>query len=398
MVLPRIIKPEFIRLSTQYPVVTITGPRQSGKTTLCKDAFGDWKYFSMENPEIRKRAMDDPNRFLEDSLPCAILDEIQRAPELLSYIQGLVDAGNRPGMFILTGSAQFELLANISQSLAGRTAILRLLPFSTAEAYAELAKEELNEILFTGFYPRIFDQHLEPMEAMAYYCSTYLERDVRSIVNVRDMNRFQTFLKLCAGRTAQILNLNTLGNDCGVNHNTAANWFSVLEASYIVHPLRPHYRNFNKRLIKSPKMHFLDTGLASYLIEMEQASQMATHPLRGSLFESFVISELLKQRLNCNKQPNLFYWRDNVGHELDVLLDFGNVVLPVEIKSGKTVVSDFFKNIEFYRKINPSCNKAAVIYGGDSSFVQNNTWVVSYKDIGIFSGLDHELDLALPAA
>jgi len=391
MLIPRKIEPILKRLSDQYPVITITGPRQSGKTTLCKKVFQHKPYLSLETPDVRRRAMADPNSFLESLQDGAVLDEIQRVPELLSYIQGIVDSSHKPGMFILTGSAQFELLSQINQSLAGRTALLRLMPFSLDEAYPSTLGLNLEKVLYTGFYPGIFDKKLNPTEALGYYVNTYVERDVRSLINVRDLNRFETFIKLCAGRTGQILNFSSLANDCGVNHNTAFSWISVLEASYLMFTLKPHFRNFNKRLMKSPKLHFMDCGLASYLLEIENPRHIKNHPLKGNIFESFIIAELMKQRFNKNKQNNLYYWRDNVGHEIDLIYDFGDILFPVEIKAGKTVTTDYFKNLNFYRKINPNCKKAAIIYGGDKTYYENNIWVVSFKDINLFEDLDYTL-------
>jgi predicted AAA+ superfamily ATPase len=396
MILPRKIEPILAKLALQYPVVTVTGPRQSGKTTLCRKIFANKKYYSFENPDIRRRAINDPRGFLEELENDAILDEVQRIPEILSYIQGIVDEFNKPGMFILTGSVQFELLSNISQSLAGRTALLHLMPFSLFEAYASFSETDIDSILYKGFYPRIFDKELNPTEALRYYCSTYIERDVRSLLAVKDLNSFEVFLKLCAGRTGQLLNLSSIGIDCGVNHHTVKNWLSVLEASYIVFTLKPHFKNFNKRLVKSSKLYFMDCGLNAYLLDITQPQHLKSHPLKGNLFENFVIAELLKQRYNTNQNMNLYFWRDNTGHEIDLLYDFGTTVFPVEIKSGKTVSDDFFKNIEFYKSINSGCKKAAIIYGGDTSYREKDTWIVSYKDISIFENLDARCILRIP--
>ncbi len=236
---------------------------------------------------------------------------------------------------------------------------------------------------------------LNPTEALSYYTGTYLERDVRELINVKDMYTFSIFLKLCAGRCGQLLNNSSLGNDCGVTSNTVSSWLSVLEKSYIALTLKPYYRNFNKRLIKSPKIYFFDCGLASHLIDIKDPIHLTTRPLLGNLFENFVVVELFKQSFNNNQSPNIFFWRDNTGHEIDILLEFGNEILPIEIKAGKTVNSDYFKNISFFRKINPSCKKAALIYGGDQTYIQNDTWIVSYKDISLLENLDYRLELEL---
>ena len=383
------------RLVRQYPVVTVTGPRQSGKTTLCRKLFPEYNYVSLEKPDIRRRAQNDPNGFLEALRGRAIIDEAQRVPELFSYIQVIVDEAQIPSQFILTGSAQFELLEKISQSLAGRTALLKLLPFSFGEIYKSDDTISIDDVLFKGFYPRIFDQELNPSEALSYYCSTYIERDLRSIINIKDLSRFETFIRLCSGRTGQILNFNALANEAGINHNTASSWISVLEASYLVFRLKPHYNNLNKRLVKAPKLYFIDCGLACNLLDIQNPEHLANHPLRGSLFETLIVSEILKQQLNRSLRPNLYYWRDNVGHEIDLILDFGTTVLPIEIKSGKTITSDFFKNLDYYRKLNSSSAKALLIYGGDESYIEKNTWILSYKKIGLLENIDYNLEIPL---
>lgn len=372
-----------IQMARQYPVVTITGPRQSGKTTLCRMVFPDMTYASLEDLDQREYARQDPRGFLNRFPQGAVLDEIQRAPELLSYIQTIVDQQNKEGFFILTGSQQFELLENISQSLAGRTALVRLLPFSLKEAYgAELKKAGLDQVLYTGFYPRIFDKGLNPTEAMGFYVNTYVERDLRMLINIRDLSPFEIFLKLCAGRTGQIMNLSSLGNDCGVNHSTVKSWLSVLEASYIIKLLRPYYKNFNKRLIKSPKLYFLDTGLACFLLDIHNPNQLATHPLRGALFESFIVAELLKKRFNAVQTDNLFYFRDNIGNEVDIIWDRSPQPVPVEIKSGQTISRDAFKGLDYFTKLSDGTDSTYLIYGGDESYTRQSVRVTSWRDIG----------------
>ncbi|MFQ5787460.1 MAG: ATP-binding protein, partial [Thermodesulfobacteriota bacterium] len=330
----RAVKKQVLRLTKQYPVVTITGPRQSGKTTLCQALFPDKPYVSLENPDNRRVAVKDPRQFLADFPDGVVLDEIQKAPELLSYIQGIVDEKKKEGMFIITGSQQFELMDSITQSLAGRTALVNLLPFSYEEIYSQKKRRpDINKLLFKGFYPRIFDKKLNPTEALAFYTSTYLERDVRSIIQVQDLSRFEMFLKICATQTGQILNLSHLSNECGIAVNTVKSWLSVLEASYIIFLLRPHHKNFRKRLIKSPKLYFIDVGLAAYLLDIQDETHVKNHPLRGFLFETFIVAEILKKRFNNIKTPNIYYFRDNVGNEVDVLIDMGSEVIPIEIKS-----------------------------------------------------------------
>ena len=372
-----------VQMARQYPVVTITGPRQSGKTTLCRMVFPDMAYASLEDLDQREYARQDPRGFLNRFPQGAVLDEIQRAPELLSYIQTIVDQQNKEGFFILTGSQQFELLENISQSLAGRTALVRLLPFSLEEAYGtDLKKTGLDQVLYTGFYPRIFDKGLNPTEAMGFYVNTYVERDLRMLINIRDLSQFEIFLKLCAGRTGQIMNLSSLGNDCGVNHSTVKSWLSVLEASYIIKLLRPYYKNFNKRLIKSPKLYFLDTGLACFLLDIHNPNQLATHPLRGALFESFIVAELLKKRFNAVQTDNLFYFRDNIGNEVDVIWDRSPDPVPMEIKSGQTISRDVFKGLDYFNKLSGGTDSTYLIYGGDESYTRQSVRVTSWRDIG----------------
>jgi len=337
----------------------------------------------MENLDIRRFAEKDPNAFLKQFPHGAILDEIQRTPDLLSYIQTIVDEKNKAGMFILTGSHQFKLLDSITQSLAGRTALVNLFPFSFTEAYnKKTARVDLEQILYKGFYPRIFDKNLNPTEALSFYTTTYIERDVRSLLNIKDLSKFELFLKLCASRTGQILNLSSLGNECGINHNTAKSWLSVLQASFIIFLLRPHYQNFNKRLIKSPKLYFVDVGLASFLLDIQDKKHLHRHPLKGALFETFIVSEVLKHRLNKVLPNNLYYFRDNTGNEIDLLLDEGSTIIPVEIKSAETVSSEFFKNLHYYSKLNKKrTRKTYLIYAGNLSYKEKNCHILSFRNL-----------------
>jgi uncharacterized protein len=387
----RQIENKIITLSKQYPVITITGPRQSGKTTLCKNLFRSKPYVSLEAPDIRRFALKDPNAFLKEFPNGAVLDEIQKAPQLLSYIQTIVDEKNKTGLFILTGSSQFELISSITQSLAGRTAIIKLLPFSFNEIYSKNKNLDTNEILYKGFYPRIFDKKLNPTEALSFYTTTYLERDIRDLINIKDVMKFNTFLKVCAGRTGQILNLSSIGNECGLNHNTIKSWISVLEASYIIFLVKPYYRNFNKRLIKSPKLYFIDVGLACSLLEIENKNHLKQHPLRGALFETFVVSEFLKSRFNRVQTNNLYYFRDNTGNEVDLILDYGDKLVPIEIKSGETITDEYFKNLNYYSKLSSKyIDKMYLIYAGDKKYTENNCIIKNYEDIDDIIGGKHE--------
>ncbi len=373
-----------LQLFGQYPVLTITGPRQSGKTTLCRMIFSEKDYVTLEDIDTRQYAQSDPRGFLNRFQNGAVIDEIQRAPDLLSYIQTIVDERQKEGLFILTGSQQFELLEGITQSLAGRTALLRLLPFSLEEAY-DLKSDSppLDDVLYTGLYPRIFDKQLNPTEAMLFYVNTYVEHDLRQMINIKDLSKFEIFLKLCAGRTGQILNMSGLGNDCGVNHATIKSWLSVLEASYIIKLMRPYFKSFNKRLIKAPKLYFLDTGLAAFLLDIQNPGQMATHPLKGALFETLIVSEMLKRRFNAAKTDNLYYFRDNTGNEIDIIADHGIELDAVEVKSGQTVARDFFKNLSYLGRLTDSMRNAYLIYGGDENFTQNDAHVLSWKNLNV---------------
>lgn len=365
----------------QYPVVTITGPRQSGKTTLCKMLFPHKPYISLENLDDRHFAINDPRGFLAQFPEGAVLDEAQRAPNLFSYIQTIVDESQKEGMFIITGSQQFEMLSNISQSLAGRTAIVRLLPFCLSEAYRSLKKVRIEDILYTGFYPRIFDKKLNPTEMLSFYVNTYLERDVRQLVNVKDLSKFVTFLKLCAGRTAQLVNLSGLGNECDVNHNTIKNWLSILEASYIVKLLSPYSRNISKRLVKAPKLFFLDTGLAAFLMGVNDPQQLTVHPLKGALFETFAVSEILKSRFNSGKPDNLYFYRDHKGNEIDLILDHGMHLDLIEMKLTRTVHNDFFKGFRAFPSIEHTQLRYHAIYNGESSRKQEGVNILNWKSI-----------------
>ncbi len=375
---------KIIELAKKYPVVSIIGPRQSGKTTLVKYSFPEKNYVSLEDPDNREFAQTDPRGFLAAYPEGAILDEVQRTPDLFSYIQTTVDENNQPGFFILTGSNNYLLQENLSQTLAGRVAILTLLPLSMEElTAAEYEIDSLEDILFTGLYPRIFDQHIEPENWYSNYIQTYIERDVRLIKNISDLSTFQRFVKLCAGRIGHIINLSSLGNDCGITHNTAKAWISILEASFVVFLLQPHYKNFSKRLVKQPKLYFYDPGLASSLLGIENKLQLNTHYLKGGLFETFVLSELHKYRFNRGLKPHLYFWRDNQGNEIDCVLEVGDRLIPLEIKAGKTINKDFFKGLLYWQKIATEERKQGfVIYGGNSIQKREQGQVLSWQHLG----------------
>ena len=380
--IPREITPRLTSLFQQYPFVTVTGPRQSGKTTLCRAAFPDLAYVSLEAPDQREFAETDPRGFLSQFDEGAILDEVQHVPELLSYLQVLADERGRNSQFVLTGSEQFRLSEAISQSLAGRTALLRLLPFSLSERQQTGANNDVNDILFSGFYPRILDQGLNPRQALGDYFETYVERDVRRLGGIRDLSGFRRFVRLCAGRVGQLVNLSSLGADAGVSHTTAREWLSVLETSYIIFQLQPFHSNLRKRLVKSSKLYFYDVGLASYLIGIENSSQVATHPLRGHLFENAVVAEALKYRFNRGLNPNLSFYRDSAGLECDVLYETGSGLTAIEVKSGSTVVSDYFKALNRVAAIVPTVSAKALVYGGTARQSRSDCEVVPLSEFG----------------
>ncbi|MEN8151720.1 MAG: ATP-binding protein [Planctomycetota bacterium] len=387
------------QLAKVYPIVTVTGPRQSGKTTLCRAAFPRADYASLEEADVREYAANDPRGFLDQFPSMVVLDEVQRAPDLFSYIQTRVDQEDVAGRFILSGSQNFLLLSSISQSLAGRAAILHLLPFSRAELLGrpsisidtighrvsrvqDAVDGDLFGTLHRGFYPRIHDKDLDPGRWLRDYVQTYVERDVREIVNVGDLEAFGRFVRLCAGRNGQLLNLSSLANDCGITHSTARRWLSILEASFLVHLLRPHHRNFGKRLIKSPKLYFLDTGLLCYLLRIRDPEDLRHHSSRGAVFESFVVAELLKNFLHRAEEPDLWFWRTSTGIEVDVLIGDGEELTALEVKSGQTVASDFFSGLRAWRELGGDPKApAALVYGGDRSFRREGVTVYRWSDL-----------------
>lgn len=361
----RALTSELIAMSKQYPVVTVTGPRQSGKTTLVRHVFAKKPYVNFEALDTRELAREDPRRFLAQFPKGAVFDEIQRVPDLLSYIQVIVDEQKINGFFILTGSHQLLLHEAITQSLAGRTALLNLYPLSLQELKNAGFHDSTDALLLKGGFPRIYEQTLDATKNHRYYLETYLERDVRQMINVKNLSLFSKFLKLCAGRIGSLLDMTSLSNDVGISVPTLHEWLSILEASFIVFRLYPYYENFGKRIIKSPKLYFCDVGLASYLLGIENTTQISRDPLRGFLFENLVILELMKSRVNQGLEPHLYYYRDTHQHEVDVIIQSGHELIPVEIKSSQTFDRAFLKNLHYFQQIVPSrTSHGFLIYDG----------------------------------
>jgi predicted AAA+ superfamily ATPase len=379
-------------------VIAVTGPRQSGKTTLARALFADKAYVSLENPDEHAFAERDPRAFLNRFASGAILDEVQRCPHLLSWLQGLVDERGRMGDFVLTGSAQFDLIAGITQSLAGRVGRIELLPLTVDElAAAGKLPSTLEDLLLCGGYPALYDRELSPGDWFPNYVSTYLERDVRQLVAVRDLSLFQRFVRMCAARSGQLLNLAALGADCGVSAVTARQWLSVLEASYLVARLPPYHRNFGKRLIKSPKLYFLDVGLMAWLLGIRDAASIQTHAARGALFETYVVSECIKQRFNAGQGADLYFWRDNTGHEVDLLFDTPQGMQAVEIKSGSTFASDWPDAIHRWRKFaTDAAHTPVIVYGGEGAYERQGCRVIGWRELQAIAGLQAQVGEDLP--
>lgn len=370
----RVLKFRLLELTKKYPIVTLTGPRQSGKSTLLKTSFPEYKYVSLEDLDMRLFATEDPRGFLTTYPDKTIIDEVQRVPSLFSYIQTHTDKEDKEGMYLLAGSHNFLLMENINQSLAGRTAILRLLPFSHYEmTEGNILPATVDEEIFKGAYPRLYDKDITPIDYYPFYIQTYVERDVRLMRNIGDLSKFIRFLKLCAGRIGQLLNISSLANECGVSVTTATSWISILEASYICYLLKPDHNNYAKRLVKAPKLYFYDTGLACSLLDIRSAEQVSTHFLRGGLFENLVINEFVKDAYNKGEDTNLSFWRDSTGNEVDLLRTTEGKQYAYEIKSGATYSPDFFKGISKWAKLSGAeSEQCFAIYNGDKDMKTSN--------------------------
>lgn len=373
----RDLEKELINVANQYPVVTVTGPRQSGKTTLVRTVFPQYNYCNLELPDLRRLASEDPRALLSAFPLPVIFDEVQRVPDLLSYIQVMADESDQAGQIILTGSQQLNLLEAVTQSLAGRTALLTLLPLSIKELAEAGINPNRDELIYKGFLPRIYKDNLEPTKAHRNYYQTYIERDLRQISNIRNLALYEKFMHLLAGRVGQLINLSALSGDIGVSATTLSEWLSILEASYIIFRLKPYYNNFGKRIVKSAKLYFTDPGLAAYLLGITEPEQVSRDPLMGNLFENMVVIEALKARMNSGQDANLYFYRDNNGNEVDLLYKTGKTLLPVEIKAAMTYNDNMLKNVKYFHKI-AGAGRGFLIYAGELEFSKEKVDVLNY--------------------
>ena len=362
-----------IKLAKTFRSVAVVGPRQSGKTTLCRRVFPQKPYISLENPDVLEFATNDPRGFLAQFKNGAILDEIQRVPKLFSYLQQILDETKKKGLFILTGSNNFLLQENITQTLSGRIAYLQLLPLSLKElAENKKLKADYTHHILSGGYPEVNTKKISVADWYANYINTYVERDVRQLKNISNLSQFMKLLKLCAGRTGQVLNLTSLSNDCGIDQKTVAAWLSVLQSSYIIYLLKPYHTNFNKRVIKTPKLYFYDTGVACSLLGINNVKQITQHVAKGFLFENMIVTEMLKQRFNAGATDNLFYWRDKTGNEVDILTDDAGKLTAIELKAGETIATDFFKGLDYFSALQSKPIKKILLYGGKQEQTRSN--------------------------
>jgi len=378
----RILGEQIKRMAGKMPIISITGPRQSGKTTLAKQCFPDYDYMNLENPDIFSAAKSDPRLFLSQHKKGLIVDEAQLMPELFSYLQTISDENKKSGEFILTGSQNFLMSAKISQSLAGRVFITHLLPFSIEELKKSGEwKDNFNQFIFKGFYPRIYDKDISPELFYPSYIQTYAERDIRQIINVTNLSSFQRFMRLVAGRTGQLLNYSSIANELGHELKTIKSWFNILEASFVIFFLQPHHKNYSKRLVKTPKLYFYDTGLACSLLGIKNENEINLHWAKGALFENMVIADIMKNYLNRAQIPSLFFWRDSTGNELDCLIEEALGVKCLEIKTSTTLHPDFFKGLNYYKNLSNSDEEYLyLIYGGAKNVRRKEAAVLSWKN------------------
>lgn len=367
-------------LANQFKSVAVIGPRQSGKTTLVKAIFPDKPYVNLENPDVRLFATEDPRGFLSQYQKGAILDEIQRVPIIFSYLQQILDDSKRNGLFILTGSNNFLLQENMSQSLAGRVAFIKLLPLCLKEIEPQLNNIELDDLMIKGFYPSLHNNEYDHSIWFNNYIATYIEKDVRQIKNISNLHSFEKLIHLCAGRVGNLLNINSIAIEVGVDNKTINSWLSILESSFVLFRLQPYHKNYSKRIVKMPKLYFYDIGLLCNLLRIETSQQLSIHPMRGYIFENMIIADLIKNKYNQSKRSNIYFWRDHVGKEIDIIIENHSSLIAVEIKSGKTITSDYFKNIDYWTKISNE-NKNYIIYGGIDTQLRNNAKVLSWREI-----------------
>lgn len=385
MYLQRQISKKVKEASEQFPVVFLTGPRQSGKTTLLKKIFPDYKYTNLEDPEIRQWATEQPRDFLSNNSWPVIIDEAQYAPELFSYIQGIVDEKQRQGMYLLSGSQNFLLMEKITQSLAGRSAILTLLPLSFRELEPLDTAKETNRMIINGFFPRIYQSIKDVSLFYKSYLNTYVERDVRQLANIGNRNDFIRFTQLCAGRSGQLLNISSLATEAGIAYNTCKTWLAYLSTGYIIQLIQPYYKNFNKKIVKAPKLYFTDTGLLCHLLGIHSKQHLALHPLRGAIFENLIFNELLKNNLNHGNPYNIWYWRDNHGTEIDFLLERATEVTAIEVKSATNFHDEYLKNLLKFRKYNPEVKEMYLVYDGQVERKKNNIHIMNWKNTQFLS-------------
>ncbi len=381
MIINRRIVVHLEKMLEKFPVVSLTGPRQSGKTTLLRSAFSTYKYFNLERIDIREMISADPLGFLKEAGTRVIFDEAQNLPSLFSYIQVVSDERRQNGQYILSGSQSFLLNNHISQSLAGRVSVNVLLPFDVGEL-GVIEDFEPAQLIINGFYPRVYDQHIKPSDFYPSYLQTYIERDIRTLRSVENLQTFSRFLGLCAGRTGQILNLSSLANDTGISVNTVKAWLSLLESSYIIYLLQPYHRNFNKRIIKSPKLYFYDTGVVSSLLRIHDPAMLLNHYLSGALFENLVITEIIKSQVHQGMRPSVWYWRESNGSEVDCIIERGdNSIDALEIKAGQTFSEDYLRNLKSFPVVSSDQKiTRTVIYRGTESTVIKDIKIISWQD------------------